>query len=176
MGSPRIIPFRPEHLVQIKIRVNTGSVTDYLAVGKMYEAMGPAFSAELDGKILGAAGVAILWKGVGEAWVWVPQEVVVHPLFFHRNVKAMMAEVKQMKKLVRIQTTVKVRDVTANQWIKRLGFKAEGVMRRWGPDGEDHIRYAIVEPRGAQGALSGDLGQDTPTGEEYAPPVAVNSF
>ena len=158
MGGPRIIPFKPEHLTQIRVRINTGSVTDYLAVGRMYETMGPAFSGELDGQILGSAGIAILWKGVGEAWVWVPDEVVRHPLFFHRSIKTMMAEVKRAKRLVRIQTTVQVRDVTANSWIKRLGFTAEGVMRRFSADGEDAIRYAIVEPREAQEAPWGGSG------------------
>ena len=176
MNKPRIIPFKPEHLVKIRARGDTGFVTDYLAIGKMYEALGPAFSGEVDGQLLGAAGIAILWKGVGEAWVWVPPEVARYPLFFHRNIRDMMVEVKRAKHLVRIQTTVKVRDVTANAWIKRLGFKAEGVMRRWGPDGEDHIRYAIVEPREAQGVPEVIYGQDITQGEQIVAPVPVNAF
>lgn len=171
MSKPRIIPFKPEHLMQINTRFATGSFTDYLAVGRMYEAGGPAFSAELAGQLLGAAGVVILQKPferVGEAWVWVPQEVVAYPLFFHRNVKAMMAEVKQMKRLVRIQTTVQVLDAKANRWIKRLGFEAEGVMRRAGVGGTDVIRYSIVDRREAQEASQVIHGQDTT-------PAAINS-
>lgn len=179
MGGPRIVPFKAEHLVAIRLRDYGGSDLDCLAIGKMYEAGGPAFSGELDGQVLGSAGIVVLQKPferIGEAWVWVPREVVRYPLFFHRSIKAMMAEVKWAKRLFRIQTTVQVLDIKANQWIKRLGFEAEGVMRRGGPVGVDVIRYAIVEPREAQEVPLRDPGQDIPRETQIAPPVAVNSF
>jgi len=164
MATPRIIPFKPEHLVAIRLRDYGGSDLDWLAIGKMYEAGGPAFSGEVDGHLLGSAGIVIGQKPferIGEAWVWVPHEVVRYPLFFHRTIRDMVVEVKRAKGLIRIQTAVPVLNIEANRWIKRLGFVAEGVMRRGGADGVDVIRYAMIEPREGQESPLEVSGQDT---------------
>ncbi len=162
MSTPRIIPFKPEHLAIIRARDATVVSADYISLGRAYEDLGPAFSGECDGEILGSAGIAMFWKGVGEAWVWVPDEVTARPVFFHRSVKQMLEEIKRAKKLVRIQTTVKLHDVAANRWIQRLGFKPEGKMPRYTIEGEDVMRYAIVEPRSSILGRIDVTGEDTP--------------
>lgn len=51
--------------------------------------------------------------------------------------------------LTRVQATIRADFPTAEKWIKICGFEKEGVMRGWGPDGEDHILFAKVVPQWA---------------------------
>ena len=45
-------------------------------------------------------------------------------------------------KLVRIQASVNVNDNKSISFAKWLGFKEEGVMKQYGPNGDDYIRLA----------------------------------
>jgi hypothetical protein len=60
-----------------------------------------------------------------------------------------MAENKSARVLAgadfrRVEATGRVGFDAAHRWFSLLGFDAEGVMRGYGPDGADHVRYARV--------------------------------
>jgi RimJ/RimL family protein N-acetyltransferase len=46
--------------------------------------------------------------------------------------------------LTRVHATIRADFHNAEKWIKIVGFEKEGVMRNYGPDGEDHILFAKV--------------------------------
>ncbi len=47
-------------------------------------------------------------------------------------------------KLRRVHTTIRADFPTAEKWIKILGFEKEGLMRKFGPEGEDHFLFSKV--------------------------------
>jgi RimJ/RimL family protein N-acetyltransferase len=50
--------------------------------------------------------------------------------------------IQEEHKLYRIQASVSVLDLTANRYAQWLGFQKEGIMKKYGPDGTDYVRYA----------------------------------
>ena len=106
---------------------------------------GPAFTLMNETSIVGIGGIALLWKGVGEAWAVPSVAVKQHPLAFHRAVKMMLNMIQDNKKLHRVQAAVLEDFPKGHKWIKSLGFKREGKMRAYGPNGENYIRYARIK-------------------------------
>jgi len=104
---------------------------------------GPAYTAvDPEGKIVACWGVHTMWDGVGEMWA------VFSPLakkYAHTWViaKAMMRGLMQIYH--RLQAPLDpVACPEAIRFDERLGFKPEGLMRRFGPHGEDMVMYALV--------------------------------
>lgn len=143
MKSPEIIAFNADHLEGLEPRENIDmSLVRHYAT--TVEIAGPAFSAVRDGRILGCAGVAKLWHGVGEAWTVLGPEACTCGFWFHRTVRRMLGDIIDELGLIRLQAMVLADSERNNKWIKRLGFSFEGRMPKFGPDGKDYNRYAIV--------------------------------
>jgi RimJ/RimL family protein N-acetyltransferase len=106
---------------------------------------GHTWSMLEDGRVLALGGIVPFYDegGVGEAWFLSTPEALRHGIALHRRV------VKLFKSFFdqgwwRIQTTVRADFTTGIVWLDRLGFKDEGLMEKYGPDGSDYIRYARV--------------------------------
>jgi len=56
------------------------------------------------------------------------------------SIKYYMEELK----LKRVQATIRADFPGAEKWIKIVGFEKEGVMKSYGPEGEDHFLFAKV--------------------------------
>lgn len=61
-------------------------------------------------------------------------------LVLREGVKHFMKELG----LLRVHTTIRADFSTAEKWIKILGFEKEGLMRKFGPEGEDHFLFSKV--------------------------------
>lgn len=96
------------------------------------------------GKVAAAMGVIPLWEGVGEAWAVLTNKIKENPLTLIRLTKDMISRAQETMCLHRIQVSVVERDYNICRWIKSLGFHSEGVMEKFGPDGNNHIRYVRI--------------------------------
>ena len=103
---------------------------------------GPAYTLlDADGKILVCSGVHNMWSGVGEAWAVFSPDAGNHP---HMWVLAKQVMTGWKQIYHRLQAALDVNYPQAIRFDERLGFKPEGLMRRYGPHGEDRIMYAWV--------------------------------
>ncbi len=105
---------------------------------------GPAFTGFENERILGAAGIIILWAGVGQAWVYLGKSAIDRPLTLHRTIKRGLSFLIEQYDLRRVQTEVLKNDARARVWIERLDFLPEGDMPGYGVQGETYIRYGRV--------------------------------
>jgi len=103
---------------------------------------GDGFIGRSDGKILAAAGVMNLWPGVGEGWA------ILTP---HANGLSVVRKFREMFDLIllannyhRIQASVRADFKAGVRFAEFLGFKAEGVMRKFDVDKTDYIRMARI--------------------------------
>lgn len=104
---------------------------------------GPAYTGIVDGEILACGGIMPFWKGVGEAWVISSEIVCKHPLFFAKTIwRKLNILIKEME-LERIQTIVDAENKISMNWVERMGFKNEGLMRKY-INGKDYYRYALI--------------------------------
>jgi hypothetical protein len=103
-----------------------------------------AVTLEDDGKILAVGGVHVMWFGAGEAWVLVSGDALQAPTSFARYAKRMFGSILQDTQLRRVQASIHVDDDRAYRFAEWLGFENEGVMRKYGVEGDDYYRMAKV--------------------------------
>lgn len=107
-----------------------------------------SYSLEVDDQIIGCAGVLPVWNGVGEAWTMLSERVRKEfSLTMHREVRRIMIDVCERKKLHRLYCHVLTSYDAGHRWAKALGFKNEGTMKYFGPNKETMDRYAITFER-----------------------------
>ncbi len=139
----RIVPFDPHHLQLLRLRelerLTIGDLTRIEAYGARIAEPGFAFTGIADGDIDGAAGVAPMWDGVGQAWTLLSPLFYRHVVSFHRGTRRFL---DGQTRFHRIQTSVLSGFDVGCRWAERLGFVREGLMRCYGPDGSDHYLYA----------------------------------
>jgi len=138
-----IIPFKVYHTYCPYISMQEPalhSVPD--TAWEIVESGGMAFSAELEGRIVGFAGVNMLFSGVAEAWSFLTPAIRNHPFALHRAVKRHMESMVHTKGIRRIQMYVKADFKAGYAWAERLGFFLEGPLYAWGPNNEDYVRFA----------------------------------
>lgn len=136
---PNIIPFKKEHLDKINL------VFEMSGAGKeslgSYEGVIGYTGMEGDA-VLATGGVHPMWEGVGEAWLLVGKEGYEKPTTVAKWTDYLFQHIQEEFGLFRIQASVSALDLTANRYAQWLGFEKEGIMRKYGPDGTDYIRYA----------------------------------
>ena len=105
--------------------------------------LGPSAMLEVDGKIIAGGGIVIYNPGVGEAWTLIDlTRRYDHPLLLTRTFKIALYIGEQSLRLHRVQIAVNSGNIVAVRWAWALGFKIEGLMRKYGSDQSDHYLLA----------------------------------
>lgn len=112
---------------------------DYL---RAFSHRGPAVTGWKDGKPVACGGICLQWQGVGEAWVLCGTDVERMPLTAIRQIVKHLELFTRDLELWRVQATVAADWDLARKFVEKLGFEAEGRMRKYMADGKDAIMYA----------------------------------
>lgn len=133
----QVIRFKPAHLARVVPQPAQGSVAGRLGreIADSLALEGLAFSATLNGRIIGCAGIVPLWPGVGHAWAVLSDAVLAYPVALTRTADREMTRIECRLGLRRVQATVAEDHVAGRRWLAWLGFEVEGLMRNYGPDG-----------------------------------------
>ncbi len=89
-------------------------------------------------------GVKPIHAGVAELWAITSEAVKKYPIEFHRVTLSMLDVIIASHKLKRVQMTVCADFSEGVQWAGALGFLPEGVLKSYGPSGDDHIMFGRV--------------------------------
>jgi len=103
---------------------------------------GPAFTGFYNGEILAVGGVALIWQGVGHAWIIGTPLIGAHGIFFARSVRKKLAIIAAEKGLHRIQATVICGVPRLIRFVEFCGFEFESRLRNYGPLREDHLMFS----------------------------------
>lgn len=137
-----IEPFRPDHLERLLLQPRQDHVRhlfenpDY---GK-YLANGLAYAAVEGDTVLACAGLLPMWEGRAEAWALMGADLKRDFIAVHHAVRRFLS----IADFRRIEAVVDAEFCNGKKWMERLGFRPEGLMRAYTPDGRDCIRYAKV--------------------------------
>ncbi len=93
------------------------------------------------GKVLGIIGAVPMIPGVCEVFILASEEQINHPIPFGRLIKR---EVFTLKRQYRRIQAVSKPDNFHYRWLSWLGFKAEGVLKAYGMNGEDMVMWGLV--------------------------------
>ena len=143
-----IVDFESDHAKEILGgSVNDEKIRPPIEVSRFVEPMvvkNMAFTGVLNGKIIACGGIYPIWDGVGEAWFLGTDMVNEKPISVTRTVKNYLDVLMSDNNLHRVQAHIRHDWDRANRWIAFLGMQKEGVVRKFSPDGRDHILFSKV--------------------------------
>lgn len=138
-----IIPFQPIHLKLLMLQPQQEHARQYLGQPEYARTLmsGPAFTAMEGERVIAMAGVLPYWEGRAEAWALLSGDLKRHFLRIHRAVLRFL----ETSDIRRIETAVDANFPQAIAWAEKLGFKCEGLMIGYTPEGRDCYRFARVK-------------------------------
>jgi len=148
MSKVVIVPFENKHAEQmLDIGLNSKLLElkpEHRKYTYFLKEVGMSFTGLVDNKPIAAGGVFHLWDGVAEGWVLATKDIYKYPVFCAKHIKQRTEIILKANKIKRIQTSVKADCDVALRFAKWLGFKKEGLMESYGPDGSDFVRFARI--------------------------------
>jgi len=143
-----IVPFENKHANQILEQGLNSDVLELKPEHRKYayflKEIGMSFTGLVNNKPIAAGGVFHLWDGVAEGWVLATKEIYKYPIFCAKHIKRRTEIIIKANNIKRLQTSVKADCDVAVRFAKWMGLKEEGLMKSYGPDGSDFIRFAKV--------------------------------
>lgn len=136
---------RPEHFDEIVAQDSQSYFRDLLNEHPEYkkqiyqQSIGQA--GRLDGVIIGICGITKVTPYLGEGWAYFSPNLPKAQL---SAIKAIKDFIHKQKHIRRIQCTVDVYNHKAIRFAKTLGFKPEGILQSYGPEGHDHMMFTII--------------------------------
>ena len=146
-ATPRLSPFRPSDLLEMADRENQ-NVDEAIRMARVIFEASTGFTARLNGRVIGCAGMFVQWKGVGHAWVVISSEMVStmhYKKWFHGCVRNLLRHVCAANDLRRVEAVVRADSERNIRWVEALGFSRETPhpMKHYRPDG-DYYLYSLI--------------------------------
>jgi hypothetical protein len=101
-----------------------------------------AWTIFYDGKPALSYGFEYKWDGMLEAWLLPGRVSITHGTLLSRGSRRLFDKIGPHLNLRRLQIVVDVTREPAVRWAEFLKFKREGVMQKYGPEGNDYYMYA----------------------------------
>jgi len=146
--STRLESLSLEHLRDLRMRPDHQAYVDALgaanaSVERTLVANGGLALVAPEG-VVACAGVTVFWEGAGQMWMRAGVLSGCYPVALARHCRVLIRRFEDVLRLRRIQATVKADNEPALRFIRWLGFRAEGLLRGYGPEGADYIMFARV--------------------------------
>lgn len=142
----KVVEGTPEHLLQLVPRPEFKStLEDRERVIRRFYATGGMAVINDCAKPVAFFGANFIYPKVVQIWAVVSEDVKLTPIAFHRTVQRLLESFTQTHGLARVQITVRADFLAAKKWALALGFKYEGKLKKYGPDGSDYFIYARVK-------------------------------
>lgn len=140
--SFHIEPFMARHIDQIELQPAQAGLRAFLEQGHaLHLAEGSlAFTGFQDGKAIGCAGLIEIWPGRDCAWSLLSDCGPRAFLNVHRTIMRFLGE----RRTRRTEMSVDADHAAGQRWAELLGFRKEGLMRSYSPDGRDAYLYARI--------------------------------
>lgn len=142
-------PFQPKHLGVLRLQAAQAYLQPLLVKPEYGTALaGPdTWTGIIDDRVVGCAGVLPQWPGRAIAWALLTRDLSArHFLRAHHKVLSVLRSA-QRSGAHRIETTVDAGFDAGHRWARALGFRPEGLMRGYSPEGRDHVLYACIGSR-----------------------------
>lgn len=105
--------------------------------------IGLGWSCIGDGRVLAIFGIGMFWEGCGEAWLMVDTKAIHNRrLQLTKGSRRFFNNIGPALGLRRLQIMVSVAHEEAVAWSRLLGFEYEATLKKYGPDGSDHLVFA----------------------------------
>lgn len=145
MNNTEIVPFVAEHAYYIlKTGLQLDEGHNWYDQAPVMEEHGFCVTLLANKKAVLSTGIIPIWDGVGEAWLLSGNEVPSYPITIARAIYECFYQWVDAKDLWRVHANVRAEWKTAVRFVKFMGMKEEGLMRKFGPEQADYLRFAWV--------------------------------
>lgn len=140
------VPFRPEHLGWLRLQAAQAYLQPLMSEPEYGVSLtGPyAWSAMLRDRPVACAGILPQWPGRAIAWALLTRELGPRQFLRAHHKVAAVLRAAHAAGIRRIETTVDAGFNAGHRWARALGFRPEGLMRAYSPDGRDHLLYGRI--------------------------------
>lgn len=114
------------------------------ALAKEREESGKCVTGWVNGIVACVAGIDVLWEGVANVWMMLTPEINNDVKQGYLCIRKGLKKIIEENKLRRIQAYGRTDFPECHVLFEHLGFKVEGIARKYTPDGVDVIMYAKV--------------------------------
>lgn len=137
------VQFKSEHLKQLALQQAQIDAYADIAKPEYGEALarGESGTVLVDGRVVACAGLIPIWKGRAELWSLIANDI--GPL----NMRALHFKALRWLDSLdwrRLESHCDAQHLQAHRWLYLLGFKYEGPLAKYTPDGRDCLRFARV--------------------------------
>ena len=117
---------------------------DWETAVKGWKDGGPGYTLLIDEKVVGCGGVVLTQWQCGEAWTLFSTLFFKHYRTAYKAIKKNLENIIEDENLRRVQSLIHPEHEEAKRFIIHLGFQCEGLLRKYGPNGEDLFMYSRV--------------------------------
>lgn len=139
-----VFPFNKIHLSLLHLRdFETNRLEHIQQFPEVYE-YGVGYSVFDNHRLIFCGGFIPYWEGAGEVWIIcdVCVKHYIRELYFYT--KLYLDRIIDRYKLHRVQSSVMVDYCAGHRFLERMGFKKEGLMRKYDWQGKDYYLYARI--------------------------------
>jgi hypothetical protein len=141
------IAFKPGHLDLIELSdVHSGDpgLIEAYQTGNVGMDFGLTIINQDTKRVLGVMNGIRIHPKCMEVCMVVSKDALEYPISFFKEVSFMLDKHIEALGLTRVQATIRVGHPHLVKWIEMLGFRLEGVLEKFGMDGDDYMLYARV--------------------------------
>ena len=144
----RFIEYEAEHLLWVMdvagSVLNEQAGIDLMELARKSKTKGPCLTLVNEkNETIACGGLAMMFKGSAEIWVRLSKKAGPHAV---KALREQMYRWIEGHRLVRLQATGPVAWEKLPPFLEWLGMQREGVLRKYGPHGEDYLMYSWVRP------------------------------
>lgn len=140
-----VIPYQPEHLLKFAPRNASDDFAPWVAA-QAADQNGAMGTLVADPHVLGFVGYHVRNEATAEVWIMLSRDLFGGSISIVRAVRFFMSQCFEAG-FRRLQALADVDNQVAWRFLEALGFEREGILRSYGPKGEDRFMYGRVECR-----------------------------
>ena len=146
----KILPYEPIHAYQILeegVRNHDlwlSGFKDFELLAEGWKKGGPSYTMTVDGEIAVCAGLVLLGWNRAEAWTLLSSVFTKHYRTCFREIKKRLSLLIEESFIRRVQATAVPHYEEGIRFLEHLGFEQEGLLRKYGPNGEDLIMFGRI--------------------------------
>jgi RimJ/RimL family protein N-acetyltransferase len=150
MGRYELVRYEPLHAYTILDRsvrerdIWLSAYPDWDKWAEGWKKAGPAFTLLCDGQPVICGGILMMGWQRGQAWILPSTLFCKHVKQSYRLIKQKMMDIQRAYDLRRIEALVEPGFEAGKRFMEHLGFTNEGLLKRYGPRGEDMFMYGRV--------------------------------
>lgn len=152
-GGYLLVPFEGWHSEVMDIRGEGAMNSEFYARSLMAPTMGPCVTLYSPDRMpIASFGLMMVVRGTAEVWVLASKDISKKPKILIKAARWALSEGCIRYSIYRVQASIDKDHVVRRKWAEHMGFHVEGLMPRFGPDGETFVRYVRFMDEGKKKA------------------------